>query len=96
VKLLNISIVPSLPGFQTVYEMPEGPELLGHVIAWRISTYETVEGGETVIRSESTPLGADGEPGANWIGVRGPDGSVTLSDATVWESWEKYSKARSK
>jgi len=87
-SLLNVSIIPADPGYQLIYMQDDGPELSGTVLAWRISTYETPEGGG--VRSEVEPLEVMGEPGANFVGVKHPDGSVSILQDTEYSTWEEY------
>jgi hypothetical protein len=90
VALLNVSVIPAEPGYELIYMMDEGPKVLGPVLAWRISTYKAEYGGADDIRSEVQPLEVMGEPGSNFVGVKHPDGAVTIYPDADYPSWEAY------
>lgn len=88
--LLNVSVIPAEPGYQLIYTMEDGPQLLGPVLAWRISTYKAEYGGADDIRSEVQPLEVMGEPGSNFVGVKHPNGAVTIYPDADYPTWEAY------
>lgn len=89
-----IHVVPAQPGFFEVYDLPEDREvILGDpVLAWRVETFVDETG--QFVSSGVCPLTADGEMGANCIGVQNPDGSVTEFESGRHRSMKWLQSAR--
>lgn len=92
-KDASLDIIPAQPGFFLVYEnSDEGKIWKGEpVVAWRIKTLQHKNGG---LVSATVPLGIEGEPSIQWIGVENPDKTVTVVDDGNYASLEALQKDR--
>jgi hypothetical protein len=86
-NLQSIQIVPAQPDFYTIIDFKETRELdIGEpVIAWRIETYST-DKSESLF-SVCIPITVDGDAVSNCIGVKNPDGTVTIFEEATYRSF---------
>jgi len=75
----NIKIVPAVPGHATVYKGQDDEMWLeDDIVAW---CYEVTSNDDIVPRA---PLTINGPVRSNCIGVRKPDGSVTIFEEKTY------------
>lgn len=88
-----VTIVPAEAGLHTLYEFDEGEpfEICEAIVAWRIETERTKDGGYT---SMPYAITCDGPAGTNCIGMVHATGRVTIWDASSYASLDAFKKAR--
>lgn len=91
-ELQSIQIIKAEPGYKTIYRfedigVPDAFELGEDVLAWKFEVHFSQKKDDIYVLC--VPLCIEGDVATNCIGVKNPDGTVSLFGETLLKSFEE-------